>query len=321
MSNLQPPSDSLENLPIATRMTTTQRSQTQIGRKPPSTPGLGLSLTRSLTISNPDPYPSSPRSPMGHARSKTVDSPGTSDFSRDDVSRNVSDGRPVRPRIVIPAEGVEWDPRARSDRYPPFRTEKGKLQPPSAYPQASPTTSYQVPHNQIRPNPPSSLSRSPSTRINQWQSSPGSRLVDDIRSNTQQAYHTDRPEILQTPKDRFTSMEDIYDDYHSPTQTPDLVDDTPEMPYTAIGQAFTGVSPISRPKEMYTYTPQRAPSRSGAAGMLERSNTYQSTTRRQGQGQGQGLMLTVKDGSPSPCQMNDLVKIRIKASSKLCTSS
>jgi len=311
VSNLRPQEVSIDNLPIATRMTTTQRSQTQIPRKTPSTPGLGLSLTRSLTISNPDPYPSSPRSPMGHARSKTVDSPGTSDYPRDDMSSNVSDGRPVRPRIVIPAEGVEWDPRARSDRYPPFRTERGKLQPPSAHPQANLTTSYQVPQNQSRSNPPSSLSRSPSARTRQMQSPPSRSISDIHRSNS---YDTDRPEILQTPKDRFTSMEDIYDDYHSPTQTPDLVDDTPEMPYTAIGQAFTGVSPISRPKEMYTYTPQRVPSRSGDRGMLERSNTYQSTPR--GQGQGQGLMLTVEDGSPSPSQMTDLVKIRIKVSSK-----
>jgi hypothetical protein len=298
------PANSVENLPIATRMTSThQRSVTQIGRKPPSTPGLGLGLTRSLTISNPDPdpYSLSPRSPIGHARSKTVDSPGTSNCSRVDMPRNISDGRPVRPRIVIPSEVAEWDPRAQSDRYPPFQTErpKGKSQLPLAYPQANPATSHQVNHDQTRPIPLSSFVRSPSASVRQWQSPPPPQTLSDIhRRNPRPGYPAGTPELLQTPKNRVVNLEDIHDDYHSPrqTQTPDFVDDTPEMPYTAIGQAFTGVSPISRPGEMaYVYTPQRVPSRSdNGGGRSVRSNTNRSLVHG-GYGQGQGLMLTVED--------------------------
>jgi hypothetical protein len=303
--------------------TTTQRSVTQIGRKPLSTPSLGLGLTRSLTISNPDPVPyvSSPRSPIGHARSKTVDSPGTSDYSRGNI-RNGSDVRPVRPRIVIPSEAPEWDPRAQSDRYPPFRTERlmGKSQPPSAYPQTNPATSYSnLTPDQSRSNVPSSLSRSPSARVRQWQSTPPRPMSDIHRSNNRPGYPAGTPELLKTPKDRLVNMEDTYDDYHSSTQTPDLVDDTPEMPYTAIGQAFTGVSPVSTPKEMaYVYTPQRVPSRStNGGGSLARSNTNRSLVRER-YGEGQGLMLTVEDNqSQSPIQINDLVKIRIKVSSPI----
>jgi hypothetical protein len=119
-----------------------------------------------------------------------------------------------------------------------------------------------------------------------------------------QPYST--PDILQTPNDQFAGLE-IYDDYHSPTPTPDLVDDI-ELPYTAIGQAFTGVSPI-RPKQPLPI--QRVLSRSRSNAGLQRSDTNQS--RR---GRGQGLILTVEDQVHSPLPIDvDLTKIRIKASS------
>jgi hypothetical protein len=113
------------------------------------------------------------------------------------------------------------------------------------------------------------------------------------------------PEILQTPNDQFAGL-DIYDDYHSPTPIPDLVDDVElELPYTAIGQAFTGVSSV-RPKQPLPI--QRVLSRSRSNAGLQRSDTSQS--RR-----GQGLILTVEDQVQSPLAMDvEMTKIRIKVS-------
>jgi len=249
----------------------------QAPRATPS-PGLGLGHSRSLTISNPDP--TSPRSPMGHIRSKTIDSPRITEYRKEDLP-DYSLTRPARPKIVIPSSG-EWDPRGQSDRYPPF-TDRSRLQPPSAYSSARSAPSGS--NSYTRPSADSARPRQPEDP------SPG------------QPYST--PEILQTPNDHFAGLE-IYDDYHSPTPIPDLVDDNDvELPYTAIGQAFTGVSPI-RPKQPPHI--QRVLSRSRSNAALHRSDTAQ--TRR-----GQGLILTVEDQAQSPLPIDvELTKIRIKVS-------
>jgi hypothetical protein len=259
-------------------MVTAQVPRSQITRATPS-PGLGLGHSRSLTISNPDP--TSPRSPMGHVRSKTIDSPRITEYRREDLPDYSLTGRPVRPKITIPSSG-EWDPRGQSDRYPQFR-DRSRLQPPSAYPSATSTPSRT--NHQIRP------SADPMIRQPEYPS-------------PFQPYST--PDILQTPNDQFAGLE-IYDDYHSPTPIPDLVDDV-ELPYTAIGQAFTGVSPIRQKQPLPI---QRVLSRSRSNVGLQRSDTNQS--RR---GRGQGLILTVEDQVQSPTTIDqDLVKIRIKVSS------
>jgi hypothetical protein len=248
---------------------------------PPSqqpSPGLGLGHSRSLTISNPDP--DSPRTPRGHIRSKTIDSPRSTEYQREDLPDYSLTGRPVRPKITIPSSG-EWDSRGQSDRYPQFR-DRSRLQPPSAYPSAR---SAAPPRSQTRQSPDPARSRQPEHPF------------------PAQPYST--PEILQTPNDQFAGLE-IYDDYHSPTPIPDLVDDV-ELPYTAIGQAFTGVSPI-RPKQPLPI--QRVLSRSRSNAGLQRSDTNQSRI-----GRGQGLLLTVEDQVQSPTTIDqDLVKIRIKVS-------
>jgi hypothetical protein len=271
------------NLPIASRMTTTQRNQTT--RVPPTPDILGHS--RSLTISNPDP--TSPRSPMGHIRSKTIDSPRSTEYSRENLPDYSLTGnpRPTRPRIVIPAPGQEeWNPRGQGDRYPPFR-DKSKLQPPSAYPAQSTRSAPPVRSNSTRQNPALTA---------------GSRQPEYAQANKD---HTYTPEIIQTPND-LTGLSDIYDDYHSPTPIPDLVED---LPYTAIGQAFTGVSPI-QPKPL-SLPLQRVLTRSKSTVGLGRSDTNRS--RR---GNGQGLLLTVEDQVQSPVNIDQgLIKIRIKVSS------
>lgn len=219
-------------------MTTTTTTNT----KTPPTPSL-LGHSRSLTISNPDP--TSPRSPMGHVRSKTIDSPRSTEYSRDDLPDYSLSGRPIRPKIVIPSHSAiagatgEWDSRGQGDRYPPLR-ERSKLKPPSAHPSAR-----------------SAPSRSNTERINA-----SSRQYTPSNTHTQ-PYST--PEILQTPNDQFAGL-DIYDEYHSPTPIPDLVEDE-EIPYTAIGEAFTGVSPI-RPKQ---HLPIHRSRSNGA--ILQRSDT------------------------------------------------
>ena len=78
-----------------------------------------------------------------------------------------------------------------------------------------------------------------------------------------------------------------------------------ELPYTAIGRAFTGVTPVCQ-KPI-----QRVISRSRSNGaMLQRSDTAQ--LKRTG---GQGLVLTVEDQVESVAPINgDLTKIRIKVS-------
>jgi hypothetical protein len=221
---------------------------------------------------------------MGHIRSKTIDSPRSTEYQREDLPDYSLTGRPVRPKITIPSSG-EWDPRGQSDRYPQFR-DRSRLPPPSAYPSAKPAPSRS--NSQTRP----SLSPDPA------------RPRQPEYPFPNQPYST--PDILQTPNDQFAGLE-IYDDYHSPTPTPDLVDDI-ELPYTAIGQAFTGVSPI-RPKQPLPI--QRVLSRSRSNAGLQRSDTNQS--RR---GRGQGLILTVEDQVHSPLPIDvDLTKIRIKASS------
>jgi hypothetical protein len=262
-------------------MVTAQVPRSQVTRAAPS-PGLGLSHTRSLTISNPDP--TSPRSPRGHIRSKTIDSPRSTEYRKEDLPDYSFTGRPVRPKIVISSSG-EWHPRGQSDRYPSFR-DRSKLQPPSAYPSAKSALSRS--NSQTRPSPDATRPRQPEY------------------PSSNQPYST--PEILQTPNDQFAGLE-IYDDYHSPTPIPDLVDDVElELPYTAIGQAFTGVSTI-RPKQPLPI--QRVLSRSRSNAGIQRSDTNQS--RR---GRGQGLLLTVEDQVQSPTTMDqDLVKIRIKVSS------
>jgi hypothetical protein len=261
-------------------MVTAQVPRSQITKPAPS-PGLGLGHTRSSTISNPDP--TSPRSPMSHVRSKTIDSPRSTGYQREDLPDYSLTGRPVRPKITIPSSG-EWDARGQSDRYPQFR-DRSRPQPPSAYPSAKPAPSGS--NSQTRPPP----SADPVIRQPDYPS-------------PAQPYST--PDILQTPNDQFAGLE-IYDDYHSPTPIPDLVDDV-ELPYTAIGQAFTGVSPI-RPKQPLPI--QRVLSRSRSNAGLQRSDTNQS--RR---AVGQGLILTVEDQVQSPLPLDvDLTKIRIKVSS------
>lgn len=256
-------------------MVTAQAPRSQITRPAPS-PGLGLGHTRSLTISNPDP--TSPRSPMGHIRSKTIDSPRSTEYQREDLPDYSLTGRPVRPKITIPSSG-EWEPRGQGDRYPQFR-DRSRLQPPSAYPSAK---------------------SAPSRSNTQTQPSADPVIRQPEYPSPFQPYST--PEILQTPNDQFAGLE-IYDDYHSPTPIPDLVDDV-ELPYTAIGQVFTGVSPI-RQKPI-----QRVLSRSRSNAGLQRSDTSQSRI-----GRGQGLILTVGDQVQSPLPLDmDLTKIRIKVSS------
>jgi len=258
-------------------MVNAQVPRSQITRATPS-PGLGLGHSRSLTISNPDP--TSPRSPMGHIRSKTIDSPRITEYRKEDLP-DYSLTRLVRPKITIPSSSTgEWDQGGQSDRYPRF-TDRSRLQPPSAYPSARSAPSRSDP--QSRPS-------ADSARTRQLEyPSPG------------QPYST--PEILQTPNEQFAGLE-IYDDYHSPTPIPDLVEDV-ELPYTAIGQAFTGVSPI-RPKQPPHI--QRVLSRSRSNAALHRSDTAQ--TRR-----GQGLILTVEDQVQSPLPIDvELTKIRIKVS-------
>jgi len=246
-------------------------------------PSMSLGHSRSLTISNPDP--SSPRSPMGHVRSKTIDSPRSTEYRKGDLPDYSLTGRPVRPKITIPSPG-EWDGGGQSDRYPQLK-DRSKLQPPSAYPSAKSAPSRS--NSQTRP------SADPVIRRPEYPS-------------PNQPHYT--PEILQTPNDHFAGLE-IYDDYHSPTPIPDLVDDV-ELPYTAIGQAFTGVSPI-RPKQPLPF--QRVLSRSRSNVGLHRTDTSQS--RR---GRGQGLILTVEDQVQSPLPLDvDLTKIRIKVSSLHCT--
>ena len=215
---------------------------------------------------------------MGHIRSKTIDSPRSTEYQREDLPDYSHTGRPVRPKITIPSSG-EWAPRGQSDRYPQFR-DRSRLQPPSAYPSAR---SAAPSRSQTRQSPDPARPRQPEY------------------PSPNQPYST--PDILQTPNDQFAGLE-IYDDYHSPTPIPDLVDDV-ELPYTAIGQAFTGVSPI-RQKPI-----QRVLSRSRSNAGLQRSDTNQS--RR---GRGQGLILTVEDQVHSPLPIDvDLTKIRIKVSS------
>jgi hypothetical protein len=245
-------------------------------------PGLGLGHSRSLTISNPDP--ASPRSPMGHVRSKTIDSPRSTEYQREDLPDYSHTGRPVRPKITIPSPG-EWDARGQGDRYPQFK-DRSRLQPPSAYPSAKPAPSRS--NSQTRPSP----------------SADSVRPRQPEYPSPHQPYSP--PDNLQTPNDQFAGL-DIYDDYHSPTPIPDLVDDV-ELPYIAIGQAFTGVSPI-RPKQPLPI--QRVLSRSRSNAGLQRSDTNQS--RR---AVGQGLILTVEDQVQSPLPIDvDLTKIRIKVSS------
>jgi hypothetical protein len=246
-------------------------------------PGIGLGHSRSLTISNPDL--TSPRSPMGHVRSKTIDSPRSTEYRKGDLPDYSLTGRPVRPKITIPSSG-EWDPRGKSDRYPQFR-DRSKLQPPSAYPSAKSAPSR--PYSQTQPSP----STNPVRPRQPEYPSPNKPYSP--------------PDILQTPNDQFAGLE-IYDDYHSPTPIPDLVDDVElELPYTAIGQAFTGVSPI-RTKQPLPI--QRVLSRSRSNVGLQRSDTSQS--RR---GRGQGLLLTVEDQVQSLLPIDvDLTKIRIKVS-------
>jgi hypothetical protein len=255
---------------------------------------------------------------MGHARSHTIDSPRSTEYNRNDISpRDAPDGRPTRPRIVIPdVSQAEWDPRSQSDRYPPFQNDRSKLKPPSSYLQASSATRST-----------SSPGRSPINRPR-----PPTQDVLPLRARTitrsaeSAIPHSQAQEILETPKDRFEGLEEIYDDFHSPT--PDLIVDSPELPYTAIGQAFTGVSPLSRSnsKQLPNSFPQgmgmTRMSSTRSNGRLIRSNTNQSINgpgyghgQGQGQGQGQGLMLTVEDAnvqSPGPM---DLIKIRIKVCS------
>jgi hypothetical protein len=253
----------------------------QAQRKAIPSPGLGLGHSRSLTISNPDP--TSPRSPRGHIRSKTIDSPRSTEHQREELPDYSLSGRPTRPKIVIPSS-EQWDPRGQSDRYPPFK-DRNRLNPPSAYPSAK---------------------SAPSRSNAQYRAEPISirqRQRENISPN--ELYST--PDILRTPNDQFAGL-DIYDDYHSPTPIPDLVDDVElELPYTAIGQAFTGVSPI-RPKQPLPI--QRVLSRSRSNVGLQRSET--SHSRRAG---GQGLILTVEDEVQSPLQVDmGMTKIRIKVS-------
>jgi len=218
---------------------------------------------------------------MGHIRSKTIDSPRITEYRKEDLP-DYSLTRPVRPKIVIPPSG-EWDPRGQSDRYPPF-TDRSRLQPPSAYPSARSALSRS--NSQTRPSPDPARPRQPEYTSHGQPYSP--------------------PDILQTPNDQFAGLK-IYDDYHSPTPIPDLVDDNDvELPYTAIGHAFTGLFPI-RPKQPLPI--QRVLSRSRSNAALHRSDTAQ--TRR-----GQGLILTVEDQVQSPLPIDvDLTKIRIKVSS------
>ena len=130
----------------------------------------------------------------------------------------------------------------------------------------------------------------------------------------------ERTEYLQTPRDEYrTPLDEIYDNYRSPT--PELEADLPEMPYTAIGQAFTtspmphSPSPIpSKPPSSYR-PPIVTRSDTVARSKSNRSNT--TTLSRSGSmgRQGQGLILTVEDADAllSPLEM-EMVKIRIKVS-------
>jgi len=293
------------HLPIANRMAK---------RSPLPSPGLGL--IRSLTISNPDP--ASPRSP-GHIRAHTVDSASIYSAANAGLPRLGGDGRPIRPRVVIPPSGEndigrvsDFHPRDRSDRYPPFPTDHGqnrsRLQPPPSYPQ----------NNSLRPGRQDGSEHHRYTPIITHQQYTPKRSSSRFRSSPTPVADQ---EILQTPRDRLEGLESIYDDYHSPEPIPDLIEDSPDvdtrsdMPYTAIGQAFAAapLSPI--PVKQITYIPTqlgRLPSRSN--GTLLRSNTSTSAPRYQGPGQGQGgLSLTVEDGTlPSPVVSTDLTKIRIK---------
>ena len=265
-------SKTLDNLPIAARMTP------QNQHKATPSPGLALGHSRSLTISNSDP--TTPRSPMGHVRSKTIDSPRSTEYREEDLPDYSLTGRPVRPKIIIPSSG-EWDSSGQNGRYPQFK-DRRRLQPPSAY---------------------SSVKSTPSRSDSQDRQSPDTTKPrqSEYPSPNIQTYST--PEILQTPNDQFAGL-DIYDDYHSSTAVPDLVGDV-DLPYTAIGQAFTGISPI-RQKPI-----QQIISRSTSNGaMPQRSDTTQS--RR---AVGQGLVLTVEDQVQSPISIGmDLTKIRIKVS-------
>lgn len=219
---------------------------------------------------------------MGHIRSKTIDSPRSTEYRKEDLPDYSLTGRPVRPKITIPSS-EEWAPRGQGDRYPQFK-DRSRLQPPSAYAWARSAPSRS--NSRTRPSADSARPRQPEYPSPNHPYSP--------------------PEILQTPNDHFAGLE-IYDDYHSPTPIPDLVDDV-ELPYTAIGQAFTGVSPI-RPKQPLPI--KRVVSRSRSNAALHRTDTCQSM-----RGRGQGLILTVEDQVQSPLQIDvDLTKIRIKVSS------
>jgi hypothetical protein len=178
--------------------------------------------------------------------------------------------------------------------------------------------------HQRQPQPPLITSHHQYTRSPaRYQVSPAPLVVSDR-------------EILQTPQDRFEGLEDIYDNYHTTTPTPDLTPDLDtgvEMPYTAIGQAFTTgpSSPLPLPLVNKVSRVRRMPSRSNLG--LGRSNTASSNSnsgryQAQAQGQGQGgLLLTVEDGTlQSPGGANELTKIRIKVSSSIvlyhtCTST
>jgi hypothetical protein len=233
------------NLPIANRMAK---------RSPLPSPGLGL--IRSLTISNPDP--ASPRSP-GHISAHTVDSASIYSTANAGLPHLGGDGRPIRPRVVIPPTGeydnsrvTDFRPRDRSDRYPPFPTDHGqnrsKLQLPPSYPQNNrPSQERQDTHDSRQYTPIITHQRyTPKRSPSRFQSSP-TPVADQ--------------EILQTPQDRLEGLESIYDDYHSPEPIPDLIEDSPnvdtrgDMPYTAIGQAFAAAPLSPSPVKQINYIP------------------------------------------------------------------
>jgi len=258
---------------------------------------------------------------MRHIRSKTIDSPRSTEYPKEDLPDYslTGIGRPTRPRIVIPSSttttttglsasyarsaDVDWNPRADSGRYPSF---KGKTRVAGTGVQASPAHPNQSATSRtlLSPNKQDRAELSSSFRRNRpyipapTQLEPVDGQVFPTNSNTS--------EVLRAPHDRFEGLQDIYDTYHSPTIFPDLVEDLPELPYTAIGQAFTGVSPI-RPKQPLPV--QRALSRSRPMpGGLGRADT-------QSRGKGGGLLLTVEDQVSSPVTIDqELVKIRIKVS-------
>lgn len=248
-------------LPIADRMT--KRSQTlRTGPKPVS-PLPSPGLTRSLTISNPDPP-----SPARHARSRTADSASIYTMS----TLNPPPAplmRPVRPRIVIPPT-VNPDVAAsmHSDRYPAFPgpVERNKLYPPTSYPSSTATQPV---------------------------------------------------EFLQTPKEGPSPLDEIYDEYRSPT--PELEADPPEMPYTAIGRTFASPSPISAGKSASPSLPPssyRAPAMPSLA-RAESTRSNPALSRSASTSRSQGLMLTVEDadGLSPVSSAQDLIKIRVKVGS------